>query len=150
MENFWITTWVTVKNCLYIPAFLAGLGCPLQACQYLVYLMIIDFVTGVVRAGMNHGWQSVKSSIGIAGIISKVTILLIPVTLIFAGKGVGMDFTMLIGGVLYILVLSESYSILGNVQSIRSGKDMPEFDAVALTLKQVRKFLLKILEKGKI
>lgn len=141
---------VIIKNSLYIPAFLAGLGCPIQACQYLIYLMLIDFATGVIRAGMNHGWQSVKSSIGIAGIISKVTILLIPVVLIFTGKGIGMDFTALIGGVLYILVLSESYSILGNIQSIRSGKDIPEFDAVALTLKQVRNALLKILDKGKL
>jgi phage-related holin len=148
METHPIIT--TIKNALYIPTFLVACGIE-QTMAYsttvFITLMAIDVFTGILKSYRIHGSQSIKSTTMAVGILAKATMLLIPLVVALVGKGVMIDMDLVVRGVLYMLILSEGYSILGNIQSYKTGKDLPEFDAVSAIIKQIRKILLALMKK---
>lgn len=134
-----------MKNLGYIPAFIVGLGLNFDAISILASFMLIDTFLGVARTMAIHGGNSFRSRLLAHGIISKLLVLFIPTLLVYTGKGSGISFLPIANGTISILVLAEAYSILGHIQSIRTGEDVKEFDAVSLVLKNVRNVLEKML-----
>lgn len=108
-------------------------------------LLIMDYITGVLKAkALKHSITSNKMKYGI---ISKLSLLFIPVTLAIGAKAVGADFaTVLLVGI-NILVVSEVYSIIGNFYAMRTQEELPEYDAVAMIGKKIRNVLLKYGEE---
>lgn len=109
--------------------------------------MFFDIITGILRAGTIKGWASVTSSSFGFGIAFKALIILIPLIVALTGKGIGIDLLFMAKGALSMLIVSEAYSIIGNIYSIRTGKDQEEFDAVNWSIARVREILLKILKQ---
>lgn len=102
----YITTWLTDDNHIIYGLIL-----------WLMVAMIIDFVLGFTIAKFDKeiDFSSFKSK---AGIIVKVTemilvVYFIPVAVKFGAVGITMYVTMLVG-----LILSEIYSILGHISPI--------------------------------
>lgn len=142
-----------IKNILYIPAFFMALGMPEQmawSMASLSVLMMIDFVTGVAASIRINGIQSITSKIMTAGAVSKLLIILIPIIILIAGKGVGLDVVKYVQSGIAILVLSETYSNIGNIQSYLTGVRVPEGDAVSTLLTNIRKIILKVLNESKL
>ncbi len=139
------TSLIALKNFAYIPAFIIGLGINPEAVSILAAFMLIDIVLGVAHSAALHGGRSIRSRTLIHGIVSKFLVLMIPAILVYTGKGVGMNFVPLITATISVLILAEAYSMLGHIQSIRSGEDVIEFDAVSLVLKSIRNFIEKLL-----
>jgi len=137
-----------IKNISYIPAFLIGAGLDVQAIGILALLMIVDTLFGVLQSGTLRGWSSITSGRFWRGIISKMMILFVPSVILLAGKGSGLDFTVLVQGTVTLLILSELYSIIGHVYSVRTGKQTTEFDAVAFVLLKLRDILKQFVEGG--
>ena len=136
------TTTVVIKNMAYIAAFFIGLD--VTNYTILAVFMGLDLVFGTVRAGVVHGWREVKSYKFISGIVSKLVVLSVPLIVVWAGKGIGIDLLFLARGALGMLILGEAYSVLGNVNSIYQKKDLPEFDIIATILYAVQKFFEKL------
>ena len=108
-------------------------------------LLLIDYITGVAKAYRLN--QCITSNRMKYGILSKLSLLLIPIVLAIGAKAVGADFkTVLLVGI-NILVLSEVYSIIGNIYSIRTKDELPEYDVVAMIGKRIRSVLLKYSDK---
>lgn len=150
MENCLTVLWI--KNGLYIPAFFIALGFPEQtswSITILTFLMVIDFITGIIASAKVDGIQSITSKRMTAGAVAKLIIILIPFIVLLTGKGLGLDSMKYVQGVLFILIVAEAYSNLGNIQSFRTGQRVPEIDAVSLLLKKIRKGLLELLDKAK-
>jgi len=143
MTTHEITTLTILKNMGYIPAVFLGLST--ESYGILAALMIVDTITGVTRAGVVHGWRSVNSHNLSFGILSKMCLILVPLIVALTGRGSGLDLTLVAKGALSAIILSEAYSILGNVQSIRIRKDIQEFDAINFILVKLRKMLEKLL-----
>lgn len=143
MNTHEITTLTILKNLGYIPAVFLGLST--ESYGILALLMIMDTITGVIRAGVVHGWGSVNSHNLSFGVLSKMCLILTPFVVVIAGRGAGVDLTMVAKGALSVLILSEAYSILGNTQSIRIRKDVLEFDAINVVLSKLRGVLEKLL-----
>lgn len=142
-----------IRNMLYIPAFLVAIGLESRIAEsiaVLLILMIADVFTGIARTWKIRGGQSIQSSVMTFGVVTKLLILLVPILIALAGKGIHMDLSLLVVGTVNILILSEVYSNISNIQSFRIGKDIKEFDAVSLLLKQIRDVLLLMIEKQKI
>lgn len=102
----YITTWLTDDNHVIYGLIL-----------WLMVAMIIDFVLGFTIANFDKeiDFSSFKAK---AGIIVKVTemilvVYFIPVAVKFGAVGITMYVTMLVG-----LILSEIYSILAHISSI--------------------------------
>ena len=147
------TVMIWIKNLLYVPAFFMGLGMSndmATSSTILIYLMCLDMMTGVIAVWKAEGGSAIKSRIGIAGILSKLTALLIPLTVAMVSSGLHMNLTGLVAGSLYMLILAEGFSVIGNIGTIKTGKKMPEFDVVSLLVKSIRKVFLTLLEKGKL
>lgn len=128
----------------YILAFIAGID--LHTYIILAAFMLADLVLGVSRVGMIHGGNAIKSYKLISGICSKMLVLCIPLVVVWAGKGANIDLLFLAQGALGMLVLGEAYSILGNINSIRLGRDMAEFDVVSSILGSVQNLFEAILQ----
>ena len=111
----------------------------------LAALLIFDFVTGVLRAALVDGVQSVKSSVAIRGFVSKLLVFLIPFLIAISGKGVGMDLSAMAQASITVFILSMLYSVLGNIRSIQTGEAKQEFDAVQYFITQVRGLLKLVI-----
>lgn len=134
-----------IKNLMYIPAFFLGLS--MQSFGVLAAFMMIDVITGLVRAYTVHGGRSIKSYRLGAGILSKLCIILVPLLVVWGGEGAHIDLLLVGQGALSVLILAELYSILGNIQSIRLRKDVMEFDAVNFIVLKLRDYLESIIKK---
>jgi hypothetical protein len=132
-----------VKNLAYIPAVLLGLS----PVSYLVLaiFMVIDTVLGVARVYIIHGGEHIRSYRLTAGIISKLSIIAVPLLVAWGGRGSGIDLTEIARATLGVLVLAELYSILGSIYAIRLRKDVHEFDAVSWVLERVQLVIERIL-----
>lgn len=138
-----------LKNLSYIAAFFAFgeyLGFETEVMAIFVSLMIIDVFTGVVRAYVVEGGKAVRSAIGTRGILAKVLLITAIFSVALAGKGIGVEAVAFANGAMGVLILSEAYSILGNIHSSRTRKPKAEFDAVTWMLAQVRFLLEKTIK----
>jgi phage-related holin len=104
-------------------------------------LLIIDYITGLWKAktlGISITSNKMKY-----GLISKLSLLIIPIVLAIGAKATGADYHYVLLSGMYILILSEVYSIIGNIYSIRTREELPEYDAVAMIGKRIRNILIK-------
>ena len=58
-----------------------------------------------------------------------------------AAKGIQLDISPLVYASIGVLILGEVYSIIGNIATITTGEEMPEFDALSLVLKKIRAYV---------
>jgi len=105
------------------------------------YLIFIDFLTGI-WAAKTIG-ESITSNKAKYGLISKFSLLLIPIVLAAAAKAVGQDASNFFDWGLGLLVFSEAYSVISNIVVIRTGNPLPEWDAIALLAKTIRERFIK-------
>lgn len=104
-------------------------------------LLILDYITGIAKAKtLGHSITSNKMKYGL---ISKLSLLLIPVVIAIGVKAVGGDSHYVLLSGMYILIFSEVYSIIGNIYSTRTREEFPEYDALAMIGKQIRTILLR-------
>ena len=136
-----------IKNGAYIPAFVIGAGVSINAVNALALLLVADTLLGVLKAGRIGGWRSVTSARLAGGVISKMLMLLIPFTLATAAHGIDVNIAWLIQSSITVLILSETYSVLGNIHAIQTGKEAPEFDAVQYILRKLRDLLDQMTSK---
>ena len=135
-----------IKACLNVLAVsislifaYAGLE-PSQMVAYTV-LIGIDYITGVAKAW--HIGESVTSNRMKYGIASKASLLIVPIVLGIGAKATGLDFGMAISMFINILIISEVYSSISNVYAIKHGKELPEYDALAIVARSIRNYLIK-------
>ncbi len=134
-----------IKNVSYIPAFVLGLST--EAYGILAILMMLDTVTGVIRSGTIHGWRSVTSHAAEVGLLAKLLLLMVPLVVALTAKGAGIDLHWVASGSLTVLVLSEGYSVLGNVHATYLRKDIKEFDAINFVLTKFRDGIETFIKK---
>lgn len=135
-----------LKNATYIAAFFSAavwLGFEPQSIGIFIALMTLDVVFGTIRAGIVDGGRSIRSALLSRGIIAKLLLLGVPVTCALALKGVGYSPQLLAQGVVNVLILSEAYSVLGNIHSALTRTPKNEFDAVAYVLSLIKTLLDK-------
>lgn len=116
---------------------IAGLNS--EAFYILAVLLLIDFITGLWKASaLGHNVTSNKMKYGV---ISKLSLLVIPIVIGLGVRALGQDASQLLLISINILILSEMYSIIGNVYSARTAQELPEFDALSAIAKAIRKKL---------
>ena len=140
-------TLITLKNLIYIPILFVGL--PIENYSILFYLMVFDIITGLIASYVIRGKHSLKSHVFTVGILSKLLIMLIPLVIALVAKGIDIDIVWFASHALSLFILSEGYSIIGNIISIRQRKYIAEFDAISWVLNFLRKGLLKFMGVNK-
>ena len=103
-------------------------------------LLIIDYITGLAKAKtLGHSITSNKMKYGL---ISKLSLIIVPLVVAMGAKALGADSHYVLTSGMYILILSEVYSIIGNIYSTRTKQEFPEYDALATIGKYIRNFLM--------
>jgi phage-related holin len=134
---------------LYIPvmAFFAYFDMSWESLSILALLLTIDYFTGIAKVYMIDK-SEIKSYKAIAGIISKVTVLIIPIALYIAAKKIDFDLHSYVDAIITMLVLAETYSIIGNVRSIQLRENIQEIDAVSFVLKKLTHVIENLLKRS--
>ena len=140
-----ISGWAIFKNATYIAAFVLGLST--EAYGILGVLMLLDTITGIIRSGTIHGWRSITSHTAEVGLLAKLLLLMVPLVVALSAKGSGIDLHWVASGSLTVLILSEGYSILGNVHATYLKEDLKEFDAINFILTKLRDAVEKLIKK---
>lgn len=133
---FGTSTLALIKNVAYLPAFLLGLS--MESYYILAALMVVDVALGVIKTIVIKGGQALTSYRLVSGVLSKLSLILVPLVIAYAGRGVGIELLALAKGALGMFILAQAYSIIGSVYAINAGKEITEFDAVSFILKRIR------------
>ncbi len=124
-----------------LSSFMVWVGVDVEAFTMFSILLMIDYITGLMKArAINESITSNRMKYGIA---SKLSLIIIPVALAISGKAMSMDLSSIVFVSMNILVLSELYSIVGNVYAIRNKEELPEYDVVSIIGKRIRDMLIK-------
>jgi len=108
--------------------------------------MIIDTFFGAIKAVRVAKIKfSLKTMLW--GILTKATILTIPMILALVALGLGYDFIWLIDIVIKILVLHEGISIITNMISIRQNKNIINADIISVMLLKIREVFTDLVKK---
>ena len=99
-------------------------------------LIFIDFFTGIWAAA-NTG-EKVTSKRASSGVLSKFSLLIVPIIIALPAKALGEDASVLFNWGLGLLIASEAYSAISNIVIIRTGKPLPEWDALSLLARAIR------------
>lgn len=123
---------------------LTYVGLPIEPAIILGALMTIDFFSGLGRAhSLNEQITSRRMKSGIA---SKLLLLLIPLAVALAAKGLGHDWGYLISFCVSAMILSELYSFISNIYAMKTGDDLPEIDVIKMLGKHIRTALERLMD----
>lgn len=142
-----------IKGGVY--ALFLYLGMNTDIVKALFILMAIDSFLGVVKALRLGEKFSFKKLLW--GIVTKLSILIIPMVVALVAKGLSFDFKYFVIAVMDIIAASEGISCITNIISIKSKKKIENADYISMLLNAIKKGLtaivqraLKALEDGKI
>ena len=147
MEENLVTGKLFILNFLYVPfiALMHYLKLDAEVMTIFASLLVLDIITGWFKAiaigDKPKSWRLAN------GIISKVLFILIPLVMALVAKALhDIDIKVLFYVVVDALILSEAYSILGNIYTIQTGNRVEEFDVLSKILKLIRNTLNKLLQ----
>lgn len=119
----------------------------------LVLLMALDTAMGFGKALRLK--KEVSFKLLIWGMATKIAVLIIPITVSLLAKGLSFDFSWFVILILDVLLVSETFSIVTNILSIKQKKEIKSVDFVSILLRAIRTGLLNIgtrlinqIEKG--
>lgn len=117
-------------------------GLPSEAVVILAVLICIDFATGIGKSlAIGRPITSKRMRIGL---ISKLGLLLVPLVVALAAKGLTQDLVWVVDYVVNLMILSEAYSIIANVYAMKKGKEAPEWDVMSIILKQIKNIVNRV------
>ena len=104
-----------------------------QALEFLAWLLLIDYITGVMKAVILN---EVNSTIGLIGIIKKAGVLIIVVIVNMVDIRLGVS-GQLRESIIYMLFINECISSLENLGAI----NVPGAKQVSQTIDQIREVI---------
>lgn len=134
--------WTAFKGFIY--GSFVFLDMNFDVVKVLGTLMALDTVLGVVKTIVLGKKFSFKKLI--FGIITKISVLVVPMVLALVAKGLSFDFSFFVNAVLDLLVIAEAFSAVTNVISIKEKKELENSDFITNLLKRVRSGLSKLMQ----
>jgi len=109
----------------------------------LTVLMLLDTLFGIVKTFKIDNTQFKFKKL-ITGFLSKIVMLALPMVVALIGKGLGYELTIFVGITIKLFIVSEGISIFSNAISIKTGKEVEDFDIITQALKAIREKLIKL------
>lgn len=109
----------------------------------LAYLMLADTVVGVIKAGRLGETINFKKLLW--GMITKVSVLIVPMVLALVAKGLSFDFKWFVNAVLDILVVAEGFSVLTNIIAIKEKREIENSDIITRLLGVIRNGMMNVI-----
>ena len=129
-----------------IYGFLSWVNIDQESFNILIILMTIDSFVGVIKAIRVGGNFSFKKLLW--GFCLKLCFLIIPLIVALLAKTIGYNFSSAVNVVITILSVSEGYSALGNIYSVKNRVEVKRVDIISMLLKSLRLSLMSMVVKG--
>lgn len=112
----------------------------------LVSFMLLDSFTGGIKAvRLGEAFKFKKLFIGLS---VKFLFLIIPLSVAMLGKGLGSDMAFGVEVIMRLLIVSEFYSFIGNVYTIKTKEEVDDIDIISMLLVALRVRAKNIIENG--
>lgn len=131
---------------LWIWTIFAYLNIPDTQLYILSVLMTIDFIFWVTRQFVLDR-SEITSYKAWLGLFKKVSTLWLVLSMGLMFKWINLDGRDYIEWILWIFIMAEFYSIVRSVYAIRTGKMLPEYDVISLTIKKLWDYIIKLIDK---
>jgi len=144
----WETEWALIwlAGGLSVAGILDYFSISSEGLLVMSVLLVVDFFFGIIAAKVR--WEKIESSKWQSGLIRKLSRWVIPFVVAWWLKWTwmwGMD--ELITAILWMIVFSELYSIIGHIYSINYKEELPELDSIKLLLNWIAKLLKSLVNK---
>lgn len=135
-----------IKTMIYpsVAAMCVYLNMEQEILNILWILIVIDFITGVIKA--YRVWEKITSKHMWIWLVSKWLLLLVPIIVWLWLKAIDWDTTRLMSGMISILVVAEAYSSIANIMQAMKWEKIEEFDVITLILTKILNKFRKILD----
>lgn len=128
-------------------AVFVWLNIDLEVFTILVIFMSIDSFLGAIKA-VRLGYDFSFNRL-LWGFLMKLCFLIIPLLVALLGKGVSnQDFSISVDVVMKILIVSEAYSVFGNIYAAKNKIEVKRLDAISLLLKAIRTGLSRLFHNA--
>ena len=104
----------------------------------LWFFMVSDTVLGLVASTVVDGWVSITKTKFWAGILTKIAILFIPLSLALTGALAGFNLNIFVLTAMYVLVANDAISCFTNILSIKTKKRYVNRDLVEMLINALR------------
>lgn len=138
--------WGWIKTAMYFIAMCFSLGVNyIEASEKIIltltFLMVIDWISGVIKAiRLNIKPSSKRSN---KGLIEKVMLLVIPISIGVTLKAINIPIGVTIQTVFSLLMIAELISVISNCYCIYTREDVKEYDAVTALIKWIKTTIMK-------
>ena len=124
----------------------AYLDIPADVFNILITFICLDTIFGLTASFRLD--KKIKFNLLMWGIYLKVAMLLLPLIVALLAKGLEMDFRIVVGLSIKLLIVSEFFSITGHFYSIRTKKELGKIDVVSMLLLSFRTAAKNYIQKG--
>lgn len=128
----------TLRFCTY--GVFLYLDIDIDIVAILSVLMMFDMFFGVLkslRLGCKFQFKKMMW-----GFVTKLSLLMIPMTVALMGKALGMDFVWTVDLAIKALVVNEGLSILANILSVKQRKNIENFDFISLFVENLQDYFI--------
>lgn len=140
MKEKFTNVWHEIAICAYWVFIYLDLD--VKVTQILLILMGIDTIVGILKAQrFGRGFSFKELYFGVA---TKMLILAAPFVLALVGKGMNYEFKPFLEAMMRIMLVSEGVSILSSIISIKTGKEIKNYDLITSSLKYARNNLIRL------
>lgn len=105
-------------------------------------LLGLDYITGLAKSTtlkIPITYHRMRN-----GIVSKFCLLSVPIVLAILAKIVGTNYEFILSWGITILALSEGYSIISNIYTVKTKETLPEYEAIAIIGKKIRRIIERL------
>jgi phage-related holin len=112
----------------------------------LWFFMVFDTLLGLIASIVISGWKSLTQTRFWAGILTKISILFIPLSLAITGALAGFNLNIFVFSSIYVLIANDAISCFTNLLSIKTKKRYINRDLVEILINALRSSIYKFAE----
>jgi phage-related holin len=122
------------------------LGISYGLISLLWFFMVFDTILGLIASVIINGWDSITKTRFWAGILTKISILFIPLSLAITGALAGFNLNIFVFSSIYVLIANDAISCFTNLLSIKTKKRYINRDLVEILINALRSSIYKFAE----
>jgi len=107
----------------------------------LTFFLFSDTLLGIVKSITLYGWISVNKNKLLIGVLTKVMVLFIPISLALSGALLGFNLKALVALSMYTLIANDAISCYTNLLSIKKKQDFKNKDLIEMLINFLRSLI---------
>lgn len=140
----WALLWIVWG--LWIASILEYFSISWEGLIIMTVMLLLDFFFGIISA--KSRWEKIESKKRQHWLVKKACRRVLPFIVAWGLKWTGMPWIeFLTQTIVWMIVFSELYSIIGHIYSINYGEELPEVDAFKMLLNSLVKILKNLINK---